>query len=274
MSPLAYLFAGGVGLILGLLGGGGSILTVPVFIYVLHAQPKAAIAMSVPVVGVTSLVGAWGHWRQGHVEIRQALLFGTFAMVGSYLGASAAVFVPGSAQLVLLSLLMVAAALSMLRRTSAIVAKALNPRPPLDIYTRGAGGAAGFVIGALTGLVGIGGGFLFVPALVLLAGVSIKDAIGTSLLVIAMSSFAALIGYAGQTAIPWRLVALFLLSASGGILAGVYLMRFIPPRPLQRGFAVLLLLIASLMLAQNLAGLSSGISEHLFQFGESLTCCW
>jgi uncharacterized protein len=267
MTPFACLLGGGIGLLLGLLGGGGSMLTVPVFIYILHAQPKAAIAMSVPVVGVTSLLGAWGHWRRGHVEIGRALLFGTFAMVGSYLGARVAVFLTARAQLMLLSLTMVAAGTLMLRRKYPHVANEKTTRSPLDIYTRGLIGATGFAIGTLTGLVGIGGGFLFVPALVLLARVPIKDAVGTSLLVIAMSSFGGLLGYAGQAAIPWRVELLFIASASAGIVAGVHLMRFIPPQRLQHGFAIFLMFVGSLMFFQNLAWLWSGIQTTAFSSG-------
>ena len=112
MTILGFVLAAMVGLSLGLMGGGGSILTVPIFVYVLGFAAKPAIAMSLPVVGATSLVGALGHWRAGNVHLRTALLFGVIAMAGSYLGARLAVFISGAVQLTTLAIVMLAAALT------------------------------------------------------------------------------------------------------------------------------------------------------------------
>jgi uncharacterized membrane protein YfcA len=114
-------------------------------------------------------------------------------------------------------------------------------------------GVCGFAIGALTGLVGIGGGFLFVPALVLVAGLPVKQAVGTSLLVIAVSSLAGLLGYIGQVAIPWHVEWLFIAVASSGVLAGVYVVRFISQVALQRAFGLFLLLVAGFILLRGLS---------------------
>src|SRR5688572_25398970 len=125
MQLLAFALAAVMGLLLGLLGGGGSILTVPIFVYVLGIGAKPAIAMSLPVVGATSLVGAAGHWREGTVAPRVALLFGVCAMAGAYAGARLSAYVPGAVQLLLLGAITLAAAASMLRTPT----RALGPRP-------------------------------------------------------------------------------------------------------------------------------------------------
>ena len=117
MLILGYCLAGLIGLSLGLMGGGGSILTVPIFVYVLGFDPRLAIAMSLPVVGGTSLVGAMGHWRSGNVNLKTAALFGLIAMCGAYVGARLAVFLTGAMQLAILSVVMLAAAASMLPPT-------------------------------------------------------------------------------------------------------------------------------------------------------------
>src|SRR2546430_3836728 len=115
MLALGYALAALIGLSLGLMGGGGSILTVPIFVYGLGYDPKLAITMSLPVVGVTSLVGAVGHWKAGNVDLRTAALFGVVAMTGAYVGARLAVFLSGVLQLSLLAAVMLAAAISMFR---------------------------------------------------------------------------------------------------------------------------------------------------------------
>lgn len=256
MTALGFLLAAVIGLSLGLMGGGGSILTVPVFVYVLGFGAKAAIAMSLPVVGATSLVGAASHWRAGNVHLRTALIFGLIAMAGSYLGARLAVFLSGQVQLVTLALVMLAAAISMLRSRPARAAT----HGARDSRDSGAGGpplpmarivAASLAVGILTGIAGIGGGFLIVPALVVLARVPMKQAVGTSLLVIAMNSASGFAGYAGTVDVPWPFLAAFTGVAIAGVLAGTHLVRFVSAAALRRGFALLLLAVGGLMLYQN-----------------------
>ena len=251
MSLLAYLLAVGIGIVLGALGGGGSILAVPIFVYVLHTDPKVAIAMSLPVVGLTSLAGAGGHWREGHLDLRQALLFGAAAMAGAYLGARLASWVTGGMQLAALAVVMAAAAVSMLRRKRPVIAAESDS----VVRTRIISGVTGAAIGVLTGLLGVGGGFLFVPALVLFGGLPMKQAVGTSLLVIAMSSAAGSLGYIGRVPIDWGIVARFTAAAIAGIAAGVYAVRFVAHRTLQRAFGVFLLVVAGWMLYRNLPAL-------------------
>ena len=248
---MAIVLGGVIGVCLGLLGGGGSILTVPIFVFVLGFSPKPAIAMGLAVVGATSLVAAVGHWRAGNVNLRVAAVFGSVAMVGAYAGARLAVLLSGTTQLTIFALVMAAASAFMFRR-----------RGPTDIAgssgtfaRRGAVAllvAGGLAVGLLTGLVGVGGGFLIVPALVLLA-LPMHEAVGTSLAIIAANCVVGFYGYFGHVSIDWRAVALVTAGTIPGTFLGVSLHRRVPQQALRRGFAVFLLLVAAFILYQNLA---------------------
>jgi uncharacterized protein len=238
------------GLSLGLLGGGGSILAVPIFVYILGFEAKEAIAMSLFVVGLTALVGAVSHWRAGNVNLRVAALFGAFAMAGTYAGARIAVFFTGAAQLTLFAIVMLVAAIFMFRGSGAL------PAEPAPVVVRSLAanvliGVEGIAVGVLTGLVGVGGGFLIVPALVLLGGLPMKQAIGTSLLVIALKSGSGFLGYAGQVEVAWLFMALFSTIACAGILVGSRLVRHVPAAALRRAFALFLIAMGALILYQN-----------------------
>ncbi|HEU4829527.1 MAG TPA: sulfite exporter TauE/SafE family protein [Gemmatimonadales bacterium] len=249
MQILGFALAALIGLSLGLLGGGGSTLTVPIFVYVLGFAPKDAIAMSLPVVGLTSLVGAASHWRSGNVQVKTALLFGVVAMAGSYLAARfLAPLMSGALQLALLAIVMLVAAVSMFRSAGQKQAGVEAPARPLALPLLG---AVALFVGAMTGVVGIGGGFLIVPALVLLARVPMKQAIGTSLLVIAMNTASGYAGYAGRTTMAWGFLAGFTAIAIGGILAGSRLVRYVSQAQLKRAFAVFLIAVGALVLIQN-----------------------
>lgn len=251
MLLIGLLLALLVGLSLGILGGGGSILTVPIFVYVLGIEPKAAIAMSLGVVGVVSLVGAWSHAREGNIDGKIALLFGSVAMVGTYLGARLAAYVSGAFQLTLFAIVMLLAAIFMYR----------DPKSPGGTVSAPEGledrwlliSLEGVAVGVLTGLVGVGGGFLIVPALVLLAGVPMKVAVGTSLLIIFMKSVSGFYGYLDLVPIDWGFMAAFSASAVVGILVGSRIVRFIPQRALRKAFALFLVLMGVLILYRNLA---------------------
>jgi hypothetical protein len=246
MITIGLVLALIIGLTLGLFGGGGSTLTVPIFVYVLGFDPKLAIAMSFPVVGTTSLVGAIGHWRAGNVRLSNALIFGLVAMTGAYGGARASRLLDGREQLLILGVVMAAAAVMMTRSAQRDGVEATIPEKPSGVLY-----LVGFAVGTLTGVIGIGGGFLLVPALVVFGKVPMREAVGTSLLVIAMNCVS---GFAGQRLtqdIPWLFVGLFSVVAIVGILVGTRLARFVPQRTLKRGFALLLLMIAILILWQN-----------------------
>lgn len=244
---MAIALGGVIGLALGLLGGGGSILTVPIFVYLLHFAAKDAIAMSLAVVGLTSAVGVAGHWRAGNVNFRVGAAFGAVAMVGTYVGARLAVFVSGAAQLAVFALVMFAAAVFMFRGRHSSETHLSHERkqPPmlaLILYA--------ISVGLLTGLVGVGGGFLIVPALVML-DVPMREAVGTSLAVIAVNCVVGFAGYLGHAAIDWRAVGLVAAGTAPGIALGVGLHRRVPQAVLRRGFSVFLVLIAAFILYQN-----------------------
>lgn len=242
---LGYLFAALIGLALGTLGGGGSILTVPVLVYVLGFDAKLAIAMSLPVVGAAALVGVISHWRAGNVRLQTAAIFGSVAMVGSYAGARASIWFSARAQLLILGTVMVAAAISMLRNAAQDEHQISTPPHPALLL------AVALGVGILTGLIGIGGGFLIVPALVILGRVPMKAAVGTSLLVIALNSTSGFLGHYGREVVPWGFVVRFTFVAMLGILAGTALVHHIPTRQLKRAFALLLVIIGALILWQN-----------------------
>ncbi len=258
---LGLLLGGGIGLALGLLGGGGSILAVPIFVYVLGYGAKEAIAMSLAVVGATSLVGAARHWKLGNVDVRTALAFGVVAMAATYLGARLAVFVSGAFQLTLFAVVMAIAALFMFGGRSG---RRLNPESSAG-WTASARrarlrrwlliGTEGAAVGILTGLVGVGGGFLIVPALVLLGRVPMKRA-G------AMKSGAGFAGYLGQVEVPWLFLAAFTAPAVAGILGGASLVRLVPQDALRRAFAIFLLLTSALILYENRTALGFASSER------------
>lgn len=246
-----------VGMSLGLLGGGGSILAVPIFVYALGFEPKPSIAMGLAVVGTTSLFGALRHWRLGNVDLRIALVFGVIAMAGSYGGARLAALLAGTTQLILFAAVMLIAAVFMLRdqpRQLPVVGSGGPRERPAPLSLVAAQGAA---VGLLTGLVGVGGGFLIVPALVLLARVPMKRAVGTSLLIIAMNSATGFLGYLGQVAVDWRAMLGFTTVAVAGTVAGSRLVGFVSPHQLRRGFGLLLVGMALFILYRSRAVFSS-----------------
>ena len=263
MTALGIALAGVIGIALGLLGGGGSILTVPVLVYVLGFDAKPAIAMSLIIVGTAALGGAVRHWQHGTLRVRTALIFGACAMLGAYLGARLSVLLSGAVQLLLLATAMLAAAVSMYRRAGAddaapddgLVVAGRAPAPPAPPATPRfvAIEVIGFGVGVLTGLAGVGGGFLIVPALVVFGAVPMRQAVGTSLLVIAMNCAAAFAGYSAHVPIPWGFVALFTLVAVAGSVAGTALGKRVPATALKRGFAVVLVLMGLFVLYSNRA---------------------
>ncbi len=253
MIFIGLLLAVLIGLSIGLLGGGGAILAVPIFTYVLGFGAKEAIASSLMVVGATSLFGMVGHWREGNVQLRVALLFGVFAMAGAYLGAQLATFFSSAAQLALFAAVMLVSAFFMFRDNQSNEDEEDEPGDYSFAWkTFVLLAVVGVAVGVLTGLVGVGGGFLIVPALVLLGNVPVKQSIGTSVLVIAMNSASGFVGYLGQVEIQWGLLALFIVLAIAGSFAGTYLVRFVPSDKLQKVFAAFLVLMAIFIFYQNL----------------------
>jgi len=250
-TALEVFLAITVGIFLGLLGGGGSVLTVPIFVYVLAMAPKTAIASSLAVVGFTSFVGSIRHWRVGNMNFKIVLAFAPSAMLGTFLGAKLSVFFTGTQQLLLFSIVMILAAGFMFKnsfRSEPLQA----PEKPMGFRTFFFIVLEGLILGVLTGIVGVGGGFLIVPVLVLLGGLPMKTAVGTSLLVISLKSFAGLGGYIGLTDIAWSVVFSFSLFGALGIFLGTWLVQFVSQKKLKRGFAVFLVLMASFIFYKNL----------------------
>jgi uncharacterized membrane protein YfcA len=250
LTAFGALLALVVGLVLGLLGGGGSILAVPTFLYVFHVEPKPAIAMSLVVVGMSALVGFIAHWRHGTINVRIAVLFGAFAMAGSFAGARFARFVPAPVQLGMFTAFALAAAIMMLRD---------SVRPRLAETSPAAGplrfstvlGIQAVAVGVLTALIGAGGGFLIVPSLVLMANVPVKEAVGSSLLIIAMNAASAVAGYLGQVAFDWALVGWFTALAAVGALTGTRFMRRLPAARIKQGFAIMILVLGSYLVIRR-----------------------
>ena len=234
-----------VGITLGLFGGGGSILTVPLLIYVTGLGTKEAIATSLVVVGITSIGALVTHARAGRVQWRTGLIFGATAMVGAYVGGRLGPLVPDTVLLVGFALMMLATSIAMIRGR-----RDTSPGDRGEHHI-GLVLVEGVVVGLVTGVVGAGGGFRVVPALVLLGGLPMATAVGTSLLVIALKSFAALAGYLSAVQIDWSLaLAVTALALAGSVLGGFLAGRLDPDR-LRRGFGVFVLAMAVFVLAQT-----------------------
>lgn len=249
---IALALAALVGVSLGLLGGGGSILTVPILTYVLGMEPREAIAASLFIVGTTSLVSMIGHAKAGRVRWRTGLIFGLAGMVGAFAGGVIGGYIPGAILMVLFAVMMIVTATAMIRGRKAkgpeqtqAEHKPAIMRILLD----------GFGVGIATGLVGAGGGFLVVPALNLLGGLPMAVAVGTSLLVIAMKSFAGLGGYLLSVQVQWPIVLAFTAIAIASSFIGVALAGRIPEKALRKAFGIFVLVMGAFVLFQELPSL-------------------
>lgn len=245
MIALAVGLAVFVGISLGLLGGGGSILTVPLLAYVAGLDAQHAIATSLLVVGVTSAVGAITHARAGRVRWKIAAIFGAAAMAGAYGGGRLAHLIPGNILLIAFSVIMIAAAVAMLRGRRDLTDESAGPLPVAKIILQGA------VVGTISGLVGAGGGFLLVPALALLGGLPMPAAVGTSLVVISMQSFAGLAGHLSTEAIDWKLAGMVTAAAVVGSIIGGLLTSRVDPAVLRKAFGWFVLAMAAFVLAEE-----------------------
>jgi uncharacterized membrane protein YfcA len=225
-----------IGLSLGALGSGGSIVTLPVLVYVAHVDPKSAVGMSMAIVGATSLVAASLYWRRGSFHKKAALLLGITGMVGAYFGSAFTHLVSSSALLLIFATIMLVVGLVMFRGGF----QGLTPGEcrPLRCAVVGA------AVGILTGFLGVGGGFLIVPALVLFAGLDTKKAVGTSLAIIAANSFSGLFGQLRYAAVNWLLTGEFTVLALVGMWIGLMLSNRVSEPALRKVFASLLLVVA------------------------------
>ncbi|TAN53326.1 MAG: sulfite exporter TauE/SafE family protein [Methylococcaceae bacterium] len=241
----------GIGLLLGLLGGGGSILTVPMLVYLAGMDPKAAIATSLLVVGLSSGVATLPHARLGNVCWRAGAAFGLAAMAGAYVGGRLAALIPGQLLMQMFGVMMLVTACAMLfkRRETEANATSSCPRSPWILWAIAIQGGA---VGCLTGLIGAGGGFLIVPALTLMGGLSMRAAIGTSLLIITANAFAGLTGYLNHVQIDPTFAGGVTTLTVLGSLFGSRLAPHVSSQALRSGFGLCVSAIALYILHREL----------------------
>ncbi len=243
-SPLGFL----IGLSLGALGGGGSILAVPVLVYLAGQDARAATATSLVLVTMTALVGIVPHWRAGRVRLVPGLVFGAVGVTGAIAGSRLNERADPDVLLLLFSGVMLAAATAMWRsaqrRRSLPPEAARTTTVTVDASTVVRVALTGSLVGLLTGFFGVGGGFVIVPMLVLALGFSMPEAVGTSLLVIVINSVVALVMRAGAGGVEWSVVVPFAVSSMAGVIVGGRIAGRRDPATLQQAFAVLLVVVA------------------------------
>ncbi|MEO7135252.1 MAG: sulfite exporter TauE/SafE family protein [Vicinamibacterales bacterium] len=244
MTPGAVLLALIIGLSMGVLGGGGSIIAVPALTFLLHFPPKDAVVTSLAIVGAVAAIGAIGAIVRGAMPLALAAVVGVAATAGSYAGGIAGAQLADRAQLVLLATIMLIAACMLWRKSDGRQSSG-PPRTHLRPLI-----VLGVSVGAITGLVGVGGGFLIVPALVLYARQPMQQAAAASLFVIALAALAAIPAYAGRVTLDWSFIALFVAIGACGVVAGGAIARHLPQRRLQQAFAAALVVLASYLLTQ------------------------
>ena len=244
MIVVALALASAIGLSLGILGSGGSIVTLPVLIYVAAMPAKEAVAMSMALVGATSLFGTVLHVRKGNVAWKPALIFAATGMIGAYLGSAGTHLIPKKILLLIFAAIMLLVGALMLRNYP------IGSKPRACSIRRCL--AVGFVVGILTGFLGVGGGFLIVPALVMSAGLETRLAGGTSLAVISLNSAVGLAGQLRYATVNWTLLAGFLLFTFAGMMAGISLAGRLNDRILRRLFAFCLIALALVLAILNI----------------------
>jgi hypothetical protein len=266
MEILGFALAALVGISLGLIGGGGSILTVPILVYVMGISPILATSYSLFIVGSTSMVGAFNNWRKGFVQIETALLFGLSSITTVFI--TRKFIIPAIPKhilnvgrfelteniltMVLFAILMLVASIAMIRNgnkkeveqtNDQLQAKKIN-LPKLLIY--------GVAIGLATGLLGAGGGFLLIPTLVLLVGLPMKEAVGTSLLIIALNSLIGFTGDLGHFVMDWVFLTKITAIAVAGIFVGGYISKKIDGAKLKKAFGWFVLIMGIYILIKEI----------------------
>jgi len=239
-----------IGISLGLLGSGGSIITVPVLVYLLGQEEKIAIAGSLFVVGNIALAGSLQYVRPRLIDWRNVVVFGAPGMVGTYLGAVIAAYVPGIVQLVLFALVMLLASYMMLRPVNL-------PDNPHQSRQSWKIASDGLLVGVVTGLVGVGGGFLIVPALVLLGGLAIHAAVATSLVIIALKSYSGFYKYLDvldqqDLQLDWQTLMIVTGLGIVGSYAGAKIANRMPQDKLKKGFGYFLIVMGIYILARSM----------------------
>lgn len=244
MNALALTGAIGIGLALGLTGAGGSILTLPVLVYLAEIPPREAVGLSLLIVGTAAFVGAWQRFRAGEIHLKAAGMFVLSGMAGAALGAKLTPLLSPSMLMLTFASLMVVVALRML------LAGNRGPQPapeckPARCLLAGGG------VGLLTGFLGVGGGFLLMPALVKFARLPLRTATGTSLAIIACNSAAGFVSHLGEAPVPWLIALVFSLIAGVGVFVGGMVASKLPEKTLRKAFAIFVLLVAAIVFWQR-----------------------
>jgi uncharacterized membrane protein YfcA len=235
---LGLLLAILIGVSLGALGSGGSIITLPILVYIVGVVPQSAVGMSICIVGGTSLLGAFLHWRRGNLHLKTVLLFCATGIPAAYIGSLATHLVPSN------TLLLLFAALMLVVGSLMLLGKRPVPDPAHEPCAQNCL-SAGLVVGLITGFLGVGGGFLIVPALIWFAGLAPRRAIGTSLGVIAINSIGGIAGQLRYAHWDWRVTAEFFLCALLGMAIGFAICSKLPTRALTKAFACAVLAVAA-----------------------------
>ena len=266
MEILGFALAALVGISLGLIGGGGSILTVPILVYVMGVSPILATSYSLFIVGSTSMVGAFNNYRKGFVQIKTALLFGLTSITTVFLTRKFIIpaipkqivtignfiLTENLLMMILFAILMLVASIAMIKngskdeveQTTDIIKAKKNNLPKLLMY--------GIAIGLATGLLGAGGGFLLIPTLVLLVGLPMKEAVGTSLLIIALNSLIGFTGDFGHFVMDWVFLAKITAIAVAGIFVGGYISKKIDGTKLKKAFGWFVLIMGIYILIKEI----------------------
>ncbi len=250
LNILALLGACAIGLSLGLMGSGGSILTVPVLVYLLDQPEKIAIAGSLIIVGSIALLGSIPYIRQKLVDWPTVLLFGVPGMVGTYGGAWLSVYLSGIMQLAIFAGVMLLASYFMLKPKKNIEQQSDHQRHVIKIIIDG------LIVGVLTGIVGVGGGFLIVPALVLLGGLTMRVAIATSLVIIALKSFSGFVKYLdvlkeSGLSLDWQIIGVMIIVGALGSTLGNKIANKVPQDKLKKIFGLFLIIMGIYILIKS-----------------------
>lgn len=259
MEIAGYFASMFIGVSMGLIGGGGSILTIPILVYLFAVSPTIAISYSLFIVGFTSLVGAYNSYRKGLVNFKTVLLFGSSSVTTVFIARKFIIpFLPdvffrlGTFEvthslfvMVVFALLMLTASVSMIKRRKVVAAKQTKEKPwALVMY--------GVLIGLVTGFLGAGGGFLLIPALVILMKLPMKEAIGTSLLIIALNSLIGFLGDIGRHPIDWKFITMISAIAIAGIFIGGYFNQKVNSDKLKKAFGWFVLVMGIYIIVKEI----------------------
>jgi uncharacterized protein len=259
MQTAGYIASALIGISMGLIGGGGSILTIPILVYLFSISPTIAISYSLFIVGFTSLVGAFHNYLRGLVNFQTVILFGSTSITTVFIARKFIIpvlpdvfFTIGHFQvthslfvMVVFALLMLTASVSMIKSGNNIPSEKETEKPfVLILY--------GFFIGLVTGFLGAGGGFLLIPALVILMRMPMKEAIGTSLLIISLNSLIGFVGDIGRHLVDWKLLTTITLIAITGVFIGTYFNRQVNSQKLKKGFGWFILVMAMYIIVKEI----------------------